>query len=163
MMAARPHQMARATLLLLLPLCNGLLVLFDQPPRGYNTFDAYGYAWLNATSTIDLIRTLADSPLHAAGYTQMYGFSGWSQAATGTNAWSLDGWGRPVPNPDRFPPGSMQAAAKVAQSLGLQFGLWHIRGIHAAAAAAKLPVKGMEQYTLDQLVDQQPTGGGANG
>ncbi len=68
-----------------------------------------------------------------------------------------------MPNPDRFEPGSMQAAAKVAQSLGLEFGLWHIRGIHAAAAAAKLPVKGAEQYTLDQLVDQQPTGGGANG
>ena len=57
----------------------------------------------------------------------------------------------------------MQAAAAVARSLGVRFGLWHIRGIEASAAARRLPVKGMEQYTLDELVDTQPVGGGPNG
>ena len=46
---------------------------------------------------------------------------------------------------------------------GLKFGLWTIRGVHKDAVASKLPVKGMEQYTVDQLVDFDPVGGGANG
>jgi len=57
----------------------------------------------------------------------------------------------------------MQAAAVAAAAQGLLFGLWHIRGIHRSAAAARLPVKGMEHYTLDMLVDQENTGGGKNG
>lgn len=144
-----------------------MLVLPATPPLGFNTFDNYeSPLGLNSTSVPEILRLLAASPLFGAGYRDVYGFSGWAQsydASNGTFYWNLDEWGRPVPAPDRFPPGSMQAAAAVARSLGLRFGLWHIRGINAGAAARKLPVKGMEQYTLDQLVDTQATGGGANG
>ncbi len=47
----------------------------------------------------------------------------------------------------------MRALAEKIHGMGLKFGLWTIRGVHADAVARRLPVKGMEQYTLDQLVD----------
>ena len=142
-----------------------VLVSFPSPPRGYNTFDTYGYQNLNASGVSALISDFASSPLFSAGYDQLYGFSGWANTLlpNGTWAWHLDGYGLPIPAPERFAPGQMAAAAAAAKAQGVRFGLWHIRGIHASAAAARLPVKGMEQYTLDMLVDQQSTGGGKNG
>jgi hypothetical protein len=50
-----------------------------------------------------------------------------------------------MPAPERFPPGSMAAAAAVAKSLGVKFGLWIIRGVHVEAVRRRLPVKGAEQ------------------
>jgi hypothetical protein len=75
------------------------------------------------------------------------GFSGWSQTPlpNGTSVQHLDKWGRPMPAPERFPPGSMAAAAAVAKSLGVKFGLWIIRGVHVEAVRRRLPVKGAEQ------------------
>jgi hypothetical protein len=49
--------------LLVLPRAGAELVLLDAPPSGFNTFDAYGYAWLNASGVEDLLRTFAQSPL----------------------------------------------------------------------------------------------------
>jgi hypothetical protein len=49
--------------LLVLPRVGAELVLLDAPPSGFNTFDAYGYAWLNASGVEDLLRTFAQSPL----------------------------------------------------------------------------------------------------
>jgi alpha-galactosidase len=151
----------------LVPVSHSVLVLFDKPPRGYNTFDAYGYSNLNEIGVQDVIRKLGSSPIHTTSdYNMIFGFSGWANtlnASTGDWDWHLDDFGLPIPAPDRFSPGSMKEAAETAQQLGLHFGLWHIRGIHASAAAKKLPVKGMEQYTLDQLVDIEPVGGGKNG
>ena len=145
------------------------LVLWPTPPAGYNTFDAYGYAWLNASGVEALLRRLAVSPLATeGGYNWITGgFSGWSQSptanGTGSSVQHLDAWGRPTPAPERFPPGSMAAAAALARSLGLRFGLWIIRGVHADAVARKLPIKGAEGYTCDMIVDQASTGGGKNG
>jgi alpha-galactosidase len=145
---------------------HAVLVLFDSPPRGYNTFDAYGYSNLNNIGVDTVIRQLASSPISEYGYTMIYGFSGWANTLNETSGewlWHLDEYGLPIPAPERFSPGSMKEASVTASTLGLKFGLWHIRGIHSSAAAMKLPVKGMEQYTLDQLVDIESVGGGKNG
>ena len=143
-----------------------VLVLSPTPPRGYNTFDAYGDPLqLNTSSILALVRDLASSRLPDQGYVNIFGFSGWSQSPDGAGGWvqNLDAFGRPLPAPERFAPGALPAASALARSFGLKFGLWHIRGIHRTAAAARLPVKGAPSFTLDQLVDQRATGGGANG
>lgn len=149
------------------PSCSSVLVLLDKPPRGYNTFDAYGYSNLNQIGINAVIRELASSPIHTTSqYDMIYGFSGWANTLNETSGewlWHLDNYGLPIPAPERFSPGSMKEAAETANQLGLHFGLWHIRGIHRSSAANKLPVKGMEQYTLDQLVDVESVGGGKNG
>ena len=165
--APAPALAAALLALFAAPAARAVLVLSDSPPRGYNTFDAYPDPQnLNASFLLDIIGRLGASPLKAAGYTQIYGWAGWSttqNATTGEQIQHLDGYGRPVPAPERFPPGSMQAAAAAARTAGLQFGLWQMRGVHQDAVARRLPVKGMEQYTLDELVDAEPVGGGKNG
>jgi alpha-galactosidase len=151
------------------PAARATLVLTPSPPRGYNTFDAYPDPEnLNATFLLDIIGRLAASPLRAANsnYSLIFGWAGWSTTANasgGDAIQHLDAYGRQVPAPERFPPGSMQAAAAAAAAAGLEFGLWQMRGVHRDAVARRLPVKGMEEYTLDQLVDVEPVGGGANG
>ena len=162
------HNMrVRGGALPLLAACaSATLVLSPSPPRGFNTFDTYGYSWLNASGMEAWLRTLAASPLVPAGYDMITGgFSGWSQSplANGSTVQHLDAWGRPAPAPERFPPGSMAAAAAVAKSLGIKFGLWIIRGVHVSAVAQRLPVKGAPGVTADMIVDQAATGGGANG
>jgi hypothetical protein len=154
-------------LLLLLPVSFSVLVLSPLPPAGFNTFDTYGYSWLNASGVEDLLRLFAASPLLQQGNYNMItgGFSGWSQTplSNGSVVTHLDEWGRPTPAPERFPPGSMAEAAAIAKSLGIKFGLWIIRGVHISAVARRLPVKGAAGYTIDMIVDQANTGGGANG
>ena len=163
--ALAPAALLAACFALLAASSDAVLLLSASPPRGYNTFDAYGYAWLNASGVVSLSQTLAASPLFAAGYTTILGFSGWSQTplANGSSVQHLDAFGRPAPAPERFPPGGMQAAAAAARAMGLRFGLWVIRGVHVDAVRARLPVKGAPGFTVDELVDASPTGGGANG
>ena len=144
------------------------LVLPSLPPRGFNTFNNYHYSELNTSSLSVLLRALSSSPLSAANYSTFFLDGGWSVSTgvfpNGTffTRQNLDAFGRPVPAPERYP-GGLSGVAALARSLGLGFGLWHIRGVHAAAVAAKLPVKGMPQYTLDELVDGFPIAGGKNG
>ena len=125
-----------------------------------NTFDSYDYKTLNSSSLMNLTMVFASSPLHRFGYESLVLDGGWSAFINGTQY--LDSYGLPSPAPDRFPEGFGEVSSYLKQA-GMKFGLWHIRGIHSSAAAMKLPVKGMPQYTLDQLVDIESVGGGKNG
>ena len=62
---------------------------------------------INATSVPELARLLAASPLGASGYSYFVIDGGWSNSMNSSGAWlqNLDGWGRPVPAPERFPAG----------------------------------------------------------
>ena len=149
-----------------LPLSAATLVLFPSPPAGYNTFDTYGYSWLDAAGVRDLLANLSSSPLSGSNYSLITGgFSGWSQSPlpNGSFVQHLDAYGRPTPAPERFPPGSMAALATFARARGIKFGLWIIRGVHVDAVTQRLPIKGAPGFTVDQIVDQSATGGGANG
>jgi hypothetical protein len=75
----------------------------------------------------------------------------------------LDQYGRPIPDPARFPDGMKVLAAEV-HGLGLKFGLWNIRGVHVSAVTHALKIKGTN-YTFDApgFIDEQPVGGGKNG
>ena len=165
MAAPPPSLRALAASLLLAVAARATLVLTSEPPAGYNTFMSYAPADLNATSLPALAALFAASPLaRMGGFVDFVVDGGWSNSwlPNGSSVQHLDGFGRPVPAPERFPGGLRDIAIGV-RSLGLKFGLWHIRGIHVDAAARRLPVKGMPQYTLDMLVDAGSPGGGLNG
>ena len=84
-----------------------------------------------------------------------YGFDtitideGWAE----NNGLLLDAYGRPAPDPVKFPSsagglGMKPLAARLAQ-LGIKLGLWYIRGVPKAAVAGKMPIAG-SPYTADQ-------------
>ena len=82
---------------------------------------------------------------------------------------SLDAFGRPAPREDQYPSAAGGAgfgplAARVA-ALGLDLGVWTMRGIPRAAAAQKLPIAGSASaLTCDMAVDpQRPNACGWNG
>jgi hypothetical protein len=133
------------------------------PPMGFNTFDSYGDGKLNETGVLALADAMA-AQLLPHGYDTLTLDGGWSTTTlpNGTKKQNLDRWGRAVPDRARFPRGMAWLAAQLRQR-GLKLGLWTIRGVHADAVAARLPVFGMEHHTLDELVDALPVGGGANG
>jgi alpha-galactosidase len=56
----------------------------------------------------------------------------------------------------------MADTAAEVNKRGLKLGLWMIRGVYQPAVDRKCKVKGTE-YTVDQLVDNEPVGGGPNG
>jgi alpha-galactosidase len=147
-------------ILLLSPSVLSLLILPSTPLAGFNTFDNYDYTTLNSSSLMNLSILFANSPLSRYNYESFVLDGGWSAWSNGTQY--LDSYGLPAPAPDRFPNGFSEISTYLKQA-NFRFGLWHIRGIHISAAAMKLPVKGMEEYTLDQLVDVESVGGGKNG
>lgn len=79
----------------------------------------------------------------------------WLGGMQSTNA-SLDAYGRPYPRVDQYPSaaGGAGFAPLVEQitALGLDVGVWSIRGIPRAAVAAKLPIAGTS-FTCDEAVD----------
>ena len=62
---------------------------------------------------------------------------------------------------NRFPSGFKWLSAQL-RSRGLKLGLWTIRGVKIDAVKAKSKVYGTP-YTVDELVDIEPVGGGPNG
>jgi alpha-galactosidase len=143
----------------------GKLLLTESPPLGFNTFDSYG--GLNHTDVLALADAMS-SQLKPHGYEYLVLDGGWSAGAqcqtlpngTKTAGECLDEYGQPFPDPLRFP--DMQNTAAEVNKRGLKLGLWTIRGVYAAAVAAKAKIKGTA-YTVDQLVDIENPGGGPNG
>lgn len=128
--------------------------------RGWNSWDsscAHDPAGnSNETRTLKVAAYMAQHLL-PSGYNLLTVDEGWSWygGQQSTNA-SLDGFGRPTPRPDQYPSaaggaGFAPLAAQLA-ALGLDMGVWTIRGIPRAAAAARLPIAG-SSFTCDQAVD----------
>mmetsp|Transcript_15341 Transcript_15341/g.47536 ORF Transcript_15341/g.47536 Transcript_15341/m.47536 type:complete len:416 (-) Transcript_15341:246-1493(-) len=140
---------------LLFAAANSKIVFPRSAPRGYNTFDTYDSQSLNTSAATALAEAMA-AQLLPSGYEYFALDAGWDRT---DDTQHLDAWGRPVAAP-RY---DLPKLASTVRGLGLKLGLWTIRGVHVDAVAKKLPVYGMEQYTLDQLVDQGSPGGGPNG
>lgn len=128
--------------------------------RGWNSWDsscAYDPAGnSDETRTLE-VASYMHSNLLPFNYTLLTIDEGWYWfgGQQSTNA-SLDGNGLPAPRPDQYPSAAQGAgftalAAQLA-GLGLDLGVWTMRGIPRAAAAARLPIAG-SPYTCDQAVD----------
>jgi len=128
--------------------------------RGWNSWDStcaqdpHGNS--NETRTLKVAQYMHDNLL-SSGWDLLTVDEGWAWfgGMQSSNA-SLDGFGRPVPRPDQYPSaaggaGFAPLAAQVA-ALGLDLGVWSMRGIPRAAVAAKMPIAG-SPYTCDMAVD----------
>ena len=158
------HPAPAARLLPLLLACavspsTAVLTLPATPPKGFNSFDSYG--GLNVTDVRGIAAAMKVQLL-PHGYDILTLDGGWSTVPA-TKTQILDEYGRPLPDPARFPDG-MASLATELKGMGLKLGLWNIRGVHIDAVNKSLKIKGTE-YTFASpgLVDEQPVGGGKNG
>jgi len=139
--------------------------------RGWNSWDSESasdpHGNCNETKTLAVAAYLA-AHLAPSGFTLLTIDEGWAWygGMQSTNA-SLDAYGRPTPRVDQYPSaaggaGFRPLAAQV-KALGLELGLWHMRGIPRTAAAARTPIAG-SAYTADEAVDPaRPNACGWNG
>ena len=147
-------RLASLSLLALLPLSSA------ASKRGWNSWDntdsidPSGNS--NETRTLRVAAYMHDNLL-PHGYTLLTVDEGWYWYGSmqSTNA-SLDANGRPYPRADEYPSAAGGAGfgplAAQLSALGLDMGVWTIRGIPRAAAAARLPIAD-SPYTCDMAVD----------
>ncbi|HKT04130.1 MAG TPA: glycoside hydrolase family 27 protein [Rugosimonospora sp.] len=134
------------------------------PPMGWNSWDCYGSSVTEA-EVLANARFMADR-LRPYGWDTVVVDIQWYEPtarAGGYNAGAplcLDGYGRPVPAPNRFPSardgrGFAPLAAQV-HDLGLRFGIHVMRGVPRLAVRDALPVLGTG-YTAAQVADPGST------
>lgn len=134
------------------------------PPMGWNSYDYY-----DTTVNEEQVRANAD---YMAEHLKDYGWEyvvvdiQWYAHGAGSlrdryqyipfSELEMDGYGRLLPDPGRFPSSAggrgFKPLADYIHSLGLRFGIHIMRGIPRMAAHSHLPVKGTE-YTADFIAD----------
>ncbi|MGC0249934.1 glycoside hydrolase family 27 protein [Pseudactinotalea sp. Z1748] len=132
----------------------------QTPPMGWNSWDCYG-------TTVTESEVLANAEfmaerMRAHGWDTVVVDIAWydpTARAHGYNAdapVALDGYGRPMPAPNRFPSAANGAGfvplAGAVHNLDLRFGVHIMRGIPRPAVHADLPVEGTS-YTAAQIAD----------
>jgi hypothetical protein len=132
----------------------------QTPPMGWNSWDCYG-------PTVEEHEVKANADYMAANLKE-YGWEyvvvdiRWfveNDKAGGYNQtdprYVLDEWGRYQPAVNRFPSAAdgkgFKELADYVHSKGLKFGIHIMRGIPKMAVQNKLPVKGAEGVTADQI------------
>jgi len=124
--------------------------LAGTPPMGWNSWDSYG-----RTLNEDTIKANAQwmaKHLKAFGWEYVVIDEGWYLANIGADSnntnfsFQMDGYGRYVPVPARFPSAgkdfTFKPLADYLHSLGLKFGIHIIRGIPREAVERNLPIAG---------------------
>eukprot|EP01060_Flectonema_neradi_P038943 TRINITY_DN834_c2_g1_i1.p1 TRINITY_DN834_c2_g1~~TRINITY_DN834_c2_g1_i1.p1 ORF type:complete len:457 (+),score=117.13 TRINITY_DN834_c2_g1_i1:41-1372(+) len=135
--------------LLLSSAASAKLLFPDVAPKGFNTFD--NYTPNNQTEDLKLATEFANV-FGPSGYEYFTLDGGWDAG--------FDEYGVPIANTTKYP--NMKQMSAELRQMGLKFGLWTVRGVHISQVEKKVPVRGTN-YTVDELVDQAPVGGGANG
>jgi alpha-galactosidase len=125
------------------------------PPMGWNSWDCYG-----STVTETEVKANADymaANLKKQGWQYIVVDIRWfveNDKAGGYNQtdprYVMDEYGRYLPYSGRFPSG-FKALATYIHSKGLKFGIHIMRGIPVEAVKRKLPIKGANGITADQV------------
>ncbi|MGN0855471.1 MAG: alpha-galactosidase [Kiritimatiellia bacterium] len=130
------------------------------PPMGWNSWDCYG-------SVVDEATVKANADVLAEkflpfGYDTCVVDIRWTvQNERGADynqqdpVYTLDAWGRYLPDPKRFPSSAggkgFKPLADYVHAKGLKFGIHIMRGVPKEAVARRLPVKGADGITCDQI------------
>ncbi len=133
----------------------GEVSIAPTPPMGWNSWDSYG-----RTITEAQIKGNADwmaKNLKRFGWQYVVMDEGWYVVNPAREPeeykFLLDGDGRFVPVPERFPSAANDAGFKpladYVHSLGLKFGIHMIRGIPRDAVAKNLPIAGSSFHAQD--------------
>lgn len=132
------------------------------PPMGWNSWDAYGFTITEAQFRANVARLAA---IRRFGWRYAVVDEGWYMAnPLGTTlaekAYRLDGNGRLIPVPDRFPSatdgGGLKPLADWTHAQGLKFGIHIVRGIPKAAVAANAPIAGSSFHAADAADPASP-------
>ena len=122
------------------------------PPRGWNSYDRFSWN-VNETQFLTQCRELAKLKQH--GYKYCVIDFRWYQDSD-TQEYSFDSYGRPIPNPKKWPRGFKPVAEEV-KALGLEFGVHIMKGALKPAILKALPVLGTNA-TLKDAVDESADG-----
>ena len=125
------------------------------PPMGWNSWDAYGF-----TVSEDQFKANAEAIEGLKGYGWRYVVidEGWYMRnpfgdKLETRDYQLDGHGRLIPDPTRFPSAAdgrgFETLAAWAHARGLKFGLHIVRGIPRRAVDENLPIEGSSFRAID--------------
>jgi hypothetical protein len=130
------------------------------PPMGWNSFDAFGDSVIESEVLRNAV--LLSRRLQPFGWDTIVVDYRWYkprvvEGIPATNATlSMDGAGRLLPAPDRFPSSSgghgFLPMAKQLHDMGLKFGIQIMRGIPRQAVALKSPIEGTN-FTADQAAN----------
>ena len=139
----------------LLPTAASAAPLAATPPMGWNSWDAYGF-------TIDEAGFRANAAVLAGiadvGWRYAVIDEGWYMGnplgdSLATRDYLLDGFGRTVPVPTRFPSASGGAGFKPladwVHARGLKFGIHIVRGIPKQAVQVNAPIAGSSYRAAD--------------
>tara|TARA_R110002051_G_scaffold267030_1_gene326998 strand:+ start:7044 stop:8441 length:1398 start_codon:yes stop_codon:yes gene_type:complete len=132
----------------------------QTPPMGWNSWDCYG-----PTVTEQDIKANADymaTNLKAYGWEYIVVDIRWYVENTKSHGYNqkdpiyvLDGYGRYMPASNKFPSAKKENGFKdiadYVHRKGLKFGIHLMRGVPKIAVEKKLPVKGTEGITADQI------------
>ncbi len=164
----KTNQISRLSIVLYRSICFGALFLLlltpatlaqqiaATPPMGWNSWDSYGRT-LNE-ETIKANANWIAKNLKRFGWEYVVVDEGWYLANLNANddshvRFEMDGYGRYVPVPARFPSAgkdfTFKPLANYLHSLGLKFGIHIIRGIPREAVTKNLPIAGSSFHASD--------------
>ena len=140
--------------------------LASTPPRGWNSYDSFTWV-VNETEFLDNCQYMADNLLKFGYEYCVIDFLWYQQQDADDDlydTWKVDEYGRPMPDPRRWPSsaggkGFRPVADKVHQ-MGLKFGFHIMMGTSSDAQKAKAKVKGTS-YSISDIMgsDQCPNSG----
>ena len=132
-------------------------VLAPRPPMGWNSWNSFATT-INEVQALETARIMAEKLL-PHGYTvftidiQWYEPGATSYTYAEKPVPAMDGYGRLLPAPNRFPSSAggrgFKPIADQVHALGLQFGIHLMRGIPRLAVERNLPVFGTELHARD--------------
>ncbi|KAM0916037.1 hypothetical protein ACQ4PT_010441 [Festuca glaucescens] len=118
------------------------------PPRGWNSYDSFSWT-IDEAAFLHNAQIMADKLLPHGYQYAVIDFLWYRKNVNGSTKDSygfdnIDQWGRPFPDPDRFPSskggkGFKQIADKV-HAMGLKFGIHLMNGINTQAVNASTPI-----------------------
>ena len=125
-------------------------------PRGWDSYDS-NPIWFNASINE---RDFLNAAATISGLTNPEGYAsfpyaiideGWAE--DGTGGWLLDGYARPIVNPNLFPSANkgwgFSPLSKQLNAMGMKLGLWLIKGIPQLAVDLDLPIYGTTYTARD--------------
>lgn len=134
-----------------------------RAPMGWNSWDCFGGS-VTEQEVLANAEFMAEHLLPHGWDTVVVDIQ-WYEDAPGLSDYeavsrpNLDGHGRPLPSPVRFPSaadGSFRALAGRVHALGLRFGVHLMRGVPRLAVERELPVEGTE-FTCADIADRDNT------
>lgn len=133
-----------------------ILGVATTPPMGWNSWDCFGGS-VTEDEVLQNARYLHENLLAAGWEYVVVDISWFSQDITGSqyprfSKIALDDYGRPQPDPTRFPHGFTWLGEQI-HALGLKFGLHLMRGMPRLSAHGRYPIFGTDGLTADQVAD----------